>query len=473
MKHYICLDGDTIYYTYGEVSASGFEIKETAIIQLPDDGKEETLKQFVKKYKLNNKIVTLSLGSGLLFREFKLPKANSSQLRKMVKNELTYAQGYEKEMAICYLPYEDRLLSYAIPKIELQKKLDLLSNAGIHYDKVLVLSNCISNMIAKLYPDKKIVLVVEINDNQLRLQFIQNGYCLLTRNIRLNVKHFCETQVYDLLYDEVSDQVSKVLAFHASINKKDAINEVILVSNFINDLAPMAEYINKILKISCSPIQMNINYHGNHMRKDVLNCYCALATMCQSKRNKSNLDFFIEEKRERREHKKAFIWSKKIIILSSLLLSIFVLSGVWFYYYSMNKYNFEILNNINTYMNNPEILKEANRSYAIEKETLQLQSYIKILELEQKEIQTHKWLNISDYNNLIDDFLDGMSLEEMHYNDLVLEVVYLAKESSDIADLYDRVKARNSYSILEYKGWTIDTDFNGELRYKNSLLISR
>lgn len=474
MKHYICLDGNKIYYIFGKANVSGFVVKEAEMLVLPEDGKLDVLNEFVQKYKLNNKRVTLSLGSGLLFREFKLPKANSKLLRKMVKNELTYALGYEKEMAISFLPKEDRLLTYAIPKADLDKQLELLNKVGIHIEKVLVLSNCMGNMIEKQYPKKKIVLVVEVNDNQVRLQLIQNGYCLLTRNIRLNVKQFCDTKAYELLYEEVSDQLSKVIAFHASKNKKDAINEVVLISNYLDDCRPMAEFINKTLKIACSPIQWNIRCVDAKKEEMAINCYSAMATICHNFKNKKgNLDFLAEEKRDKRDYKKEIIESKIFVFTSILALNIALLLGVWLYYYKSNKENIETLNAIQAYIEKPDVIEKANLSETIENQAIQLQNSLKTMDQEKNVITTKKWLNKSDYYNLMEDFAEGMTIKELHFNDSLLEVVYYANSASDIADLFERVKERENYNILEYKKWVVEEDSFGEFRYKNSLFMAR
>lgn len=468
MKHYLCFEENQISYVGGRLTSEGFRIKRAAREALPDAEMEQVLRRFVKKNRIKGKKVTLSLDSGIIFHEYRLPAVKESELRGMVRSELAYSTQNPDDYTISVMPYKKAddggimVLVHAIREEELVQKMEALRDTGIRCRHVRVHADCMGSLAARQYPENKMLLLTEIDRDQIRMFLIENGCCVLSRSQRLNVTRFLDGDSLNLLCEEAVDQISQVVQFHTGRNKKDPIEKIVLVSDVITRLDTAAGWIGESMRMVCEPVNWKIFPSNKTKEEEIVSCFKGMAAMAVRSRNEpKNVDFLQDRIfKIRRERKKGFFsWTVQSALLFAV--SLFAVGGVW---YAMSQKSAECVartEQLTAYVEESERLAQYDRIMSQQEELSRLQAYNMKLDSTEAMIRSNNLLDYRSYLGMVSPVPEGVAVESMLYQQGILSLKLKSGDPRYVPGYVKAVEESGALMDTWHQIWSEDEDVNG------------
>lgn len=255
MKHYLCLEEKRLTYICGRCGADGFVISKADCAEIGAEGMEEALNRLICSGGLRNRRMVVSgTDPELICKELRLPKLSRRLTWQIISNEIAYSRENRAPLAadLDILPpgadeKERHVLAYAVSRDKLERKMGELRRAGVRCERFLVLRDCMARLACWYKKDSGAVVMAELEENQVYLHLVMGGHCLLSRHIRLNVRHFCEENAREFLYRELADQIRKLLQFYSKRNGEDTVKGILLLPGSIVSAEEAAACIQEIL----------------------------------------------------------------------------------------------------------------------------------------------------------------------------------------------------------------------------------
>lgn len=257
MKYYLCLEEMQFTYICGRCQAEGFVIKKAGSVEISGGSLAENLSSFISASGLKGRRMAVSgIYSESVCKELHLPAASMRLTRQMADNELAYSREKSGPLVtdLDILPHhgnekERRVLAYAMDKEQLEATVRDLRRSGVCCNRILAMRDCMAKLAYWYRKDPEAAVMVELDQTQVHLRLIREGHCLLSRNIRLNVRHFCEENALDFLYEELADQIRKLMQFYSRKSGADTVRRIFLMPGRTVDVREAAERLQDILEI--------------------------------------------------------------------------------------------------------------------------------------------------------------------------------------------------------------------------------
>ena len=298
MKYYLCLEEKQFTYIYGRCGTDGFDIKKAGFVENAGGGLAEILGSFIRANGLKGRRMAVSgVYSETVCKELRLPAVPLRLMRQMVYNELAYSRenGGPLVAGLDILPsWENekgrRVIAYAMDQKQLEETIRDMRRSGFWCDRLLSMRDCMAKLAYWSRKEPSAAVMVELEETQVQLRLIREGHCLLSRNIRLNVRQFCEENAMDFLYEELADQIRKLMQFYSRRNGTDTVRRIIMMPGRTVDVKAGAEMIQDSLELPVDCLEPQVRCAGGVGPLD-LSVYGKVLAICaadqQYPRNKT------------------------------------------------------------------------------------------------------------------------------------------------------------------------------------------
>lgn len=476
MKYYLCLDEKHFTYICGRCGAEGFTIKKAGCVE--NDGGElvETLGRFIRDNGLKGRRIT---GSGVysetICKELRLPAVSMSLTRQMIYNEIAYSRENSAPMVVDMdlLPSaengkERRLLAYAIDQGQLEGITRDLRRTGLRCDRLLVLRDCMAKLAYWYRKDSAAAVMVELEETQVRLSLVKEGHCLLSRNIRLNVRHFCEENAMEFLYEELADQISRLMQFYSRRNEADTVKRIIMMPSGITDAGCGAELLQDILEIPVDCLAPEIEYAQGIEPLD-LPVYGRVLAVCaadQQYPRRKTPDMF-------RARNRALLFkgglipagrAARLLLLAGINAA--VVMGLWMYA------RVNVLDTMRLIRENEAYMQEGNRQAQYqgyleqEKNAAERGNMERDMERQERLLRETNRLSMADYRAVADCLAADMRLESMIYSRQAgtLDMVISMSGPERVPVLMEQVRLSGHFPDVRHRQWHYEQDVWGNDR---------
>lgn len=463
MKHYICMEENQMIYVCGTYADCRYKVAKADILTLPQEDPKQAVREFAARNKLTGKRVILALDSGIFFSVLSLPKAKPAHLREMARNELTYTIGKGEPLIISSLPYQENsdgtnttVLTYAVPAANFHLQLDLLCQAGIRCRKVYVRSNCVGHLAAGLFPDKKTMILVEAGEDHLRLQLVENGYCLLARTIRLNIRHFCETGSFGLLYDEISEQVSKAIQFHKSRNRSDEVELITIASDTISDIDSAAKAIGVNLSIPCEATVVPVEVSGSVTPEFLRRCCGALSVISKDGGRRAREVELLSAERHTRV-KNGRINNGNVLFRAGTLFlcSVLMLTGVCVFMKTKNYFTYKRIRELKSHTEYAGRQEGYQEAVDHQTQVSGLQEHQRLVQEQEDDIRGRNLFSLDDYQIFKNASSGSVHIRGIRYTSVngVCEVDIQAAAPEEFASVIEAIRVTGHFKKVSYDHW--------------------
>lgn len=463
MKHYICMEENQMIYVCGTYANRRYKVVKADFLILPREAQEQAVREFAARNKLAGKRVNLALDSDIFFSVLSLPKAKPAQLREMARNELTHTVGKGEPLIISSLPYRDHrdgtsttVLTYALPAAAFYHQTGLLGQAGIRCGKVYVRSNCMGHLAAGLFPDKKTMILAEAGEDYLRLQLIENGYCLLARTVRLNIGHFCETGAFGLLYDEISEQVSKAIQFHKSRNRSDEVELITIASDVLPDIDGAVSAIGVNLSIPCEAAIVPVEVSGGVTPELTRRCRGALSVMSKHRGRKAREVELASAERHTRIRDGRLNNGSVLFKAGPLFLcSVLVLAGLWGTMKIKNHFTAGNIQKLNSYIAYAGRQEGYRKAVDQQTQVSGLREYQRLAREREDDIRGRNLFSLDDYQVFKNASSGSVHIRGIRFTggNGVCEVDIRADDPQAFAGVIEQVRATGHFKKVSYDHW--------------------
>lgn len=482
MKHCICLEGSRILYIGGSVTSKGLEVRRADMAVFSDETRAAAIKAFVKKNRLHGRRVYLALDSGILFSMINLPNARSKVLQEMAHNELTASIGNGQELIVCSVPFKESadgrqmtVLTFTMFEREFQDQLKVLEAAGLRIRRAYVLSDCIGEMMQLIYPHQKLMIQIEAMEHQLRLLLIDNGRCILARNIRLNVRHFCETAADHLLYDEIAEQVSRMIQFHIGRNKEDEIEKIIFLSGVVTDKEAAVKCLGELLNLPCEYQVFPFHTTGNPDPVLVRHCHHALAVLVKAGgRQRDRVELLAAGRYTRNKQIQSGRNYSGMRFGMLLSANIIILLGISALLYGRNIYYAGTVEILADYVNQQD-RQSRYRDVVRDLETLAgIREHEAFLIAGMALVDNQNLLQSKDYEVIWMAMSDDMKLEGLRYDDRdgIYQADIVAASPREVTELIVRIRKEDHFESVSHNYWRQIRGTEGQLHYATTILAT-
>lgn len=463
MKHYICLEENQITYAGGMVTKKGFHIAKADLLCFDKADRERELKLFAVKNNLAEKQVFLALDFGIFFGVQNVPKTRPKRMQEMAAYELEHSIDSHKHPVVCSAPFgEDpdgegvRMLTYAILEKDLREQLTLLKRAGLICKKAYILTSCMGQMAGKLFPDYRTLLLVEAGAEQIRILLIEAGCCILTRTIRSGACHYRESESDELLFHEISDQVSNAIQFYRGQNRTEEIEAIVLISNHFFPAREAAETIRAESSIPCIVADIPVEVSKGLHPEDARRCHRALAVMAKHQGGQAKtLDFLSADCHEwdrGRSREQVRFWCRAGVVY---LISGLFIGGAAGYLNFCNNREYQSVQALKTYVADTENETEYQKALTMIEETRLLHNNSELLLKAGNRIQNNNLLNMENYQAVFSQITGTMTIRGMRYNQEKgsYELDIGGSDPKEFSDLIERIRQGGQFAFVTYDYW--------------------
>lgn len=468
MKYYLCLEEKQITYICGRCGADGFVIKKAGRADIEEGGPEDALDSFIRLNGLRNRrIVVSGAYPEMICKELQLPAVSRHLIRKMVYNEIAYSRENSAALVadLDKLPSgenekERHVLAYAVDRAQLEGKLVELRRAGLCCERLLVLRDCMARLACWYKKNPAAAVMVELDEKQVYLRLVKEGHCLLSRNIRLNVQQFCEENDMEFLYEELADQIRKLLQFYSKRNEVDTVKRIIMMPGRVTSAVEAAECIQDILEIpvDCLEPQVRCAKGTGPLELSVYGRVLAVCAADQQFKRRETPDLLRARNLVMLSGNGLFSAGRGARLLLLAGINAAAVMGLWLYARA------GLLDTAGMIRENSEYMQEGDRQeryleYLEQQKTASLKGNRKQeLERQERRLRKTKRLSMEDYDTIAD-CLDGdMSLESMAYSGRtgILDMTISMSGPELGPELVEQIRLsehfpRVSHSLWQYK----------------------
>lgn len=270
MRHYLYLEDRRIAYVCGCFKGGVFTLRAAKTAELTRAGDVQEAAAFLRSAGLAGKSVIAAVGgSETVLREMRLPAASAKITRGMIRNEIAYFRRTAAATAVdmdflerAGRGKEQHLLAYAMERERLEKRLLPLKEAGISCARLSVLPDCMAKFALRMGARRQTAVMAALESDQLRLCLVKDGHCLLNRNVRLNVRRFCDAGAEGLLYEEIADQIGKLVQFCEARTESETVQQVLILPGRLMDADAAAASVGGLLRLPCRCLRFDIRPSG-------------------------------------------------------------------------------------------------------------------------------------------------------------------------------------------------------------------
>ncbi len=470
MRHYLYLEDKRIAYVCGSFKGGVFALRAARTVEFARAGDVEEAAAFLRSMGLAGKRVVAAVGGGdIILREMRLPAASAPVTRGMIRNEIAYfrktAAATAADMDLLERSSggkEQHLLAYAAERERLVQRLLPLKEAGISCSRLRALPDCVAKFAFSMGAGERAAVVAAMEPNQLRLYLVKAGHCLLNRNLRLNVSRFCEAGANALLYEEIADQISKMIQFCEARTEADSVEQVMLLPGSLGDAKAAAAAVGHILKVPCACVEPEIRICGK-MEPDSPDIhFSALALCCADRPGKGlcTVDLLAAERglaRPRPNRLPETFGARCLFFAAANALAV---AGIWCYLEAGTSLARQKSAEISAFLSADEGAA-AYRELMARRQQLAVNSAARsrLRETEQA-VWGMKCLTMEDYEVLERCMVPGMAIESAVYS---ADTGYLSLKltipnGAEAPGYVERVRESGYFPEVEYSAWGYSPD---------------
>ena len=270
MSRILSFEDGKIIYLKGKQGENSVQIRDWVSRPLPDDIMEngqirdddafcEILQGFVRKNNFDKKDCSVVIDHhNALLRELTLPAAKDKEMYGIVQNEMLYALGNMDEYTVDYVQLETveggsqvRVLAMALQNQLIENLLSAAARCGLKVESIDLGFNALAKLTRAAYPQYLVAVLLEITESCINIYLIEDGYCFLCRNVRLNINTFAQSETLDVMAEEIADHVGRVLQFQHSRSREHDIETLLLLCDR-PEANEMLEMLSRNISIPCA-----------------------------------------------------------------------------------------------------------------------------------------------------------------------------------------------------------------------------
>lgn len=470
MKYYLCLEEKQITYICGRCGPDGFVISKAGCADIGAEEPKEALNRFICSEGLRNRRMVVSVTDPeIICKELHLPAVSRRLTRQIIYNEIAYSRENSASLVVDMdiLPSENQekerhVLGYAVSRSHLEGKIGEIRRAGIHCERLLVLRDCMARLDCWYRKNSEAAVMVELDENQVHLRLVKGGHCLLSRNIRLNVRHFREENAIEFLYQELTDQIRKLMQFYFKRNEADTIKGIILMPGSIVLAEETAERLQDILNIpvDCLEPQVRCTRETGPLDLSVYGRVLAVCAADQQFKRRETPDLMRARNLDMLSGKGLFSVGRGPRLLLLAGVNAAAVMGMWLYSQA------GVLNTEGMIRENTEFMQEGNRQeryqeYLEQQKNASIKGNMEqLMELRKRRLLEAKHLSMADYRAVVDCFDGDMSLESMAYNSRTgsLDMTVSMSAPELAPELVERIWLSEHFPGVSHSLWRHERD---------------
>lgn len=470
MKYYLCLEEKQFTYICGRCGTDEFVIQKAGCLETEAGKLEETLERFVCSNGLKDRRMVVSgTYSELICKELHLPAVSMRLTRQMVHNEMAYSRENSAPLVadIDILPpgenkKERHVLAYAIDKKHLEGKIGELRRAGLRCERLLVLRDCMARLDCWYRKNPGAAVMVELDESQVYLRLMKEGHCLLSRTIRLNVHHFCEENAMEFLYEELADQIRKLMQFYSKRNEADTVKRIIMMPSRITSAGDGAAFIQNMLEIPVDCLEPQVRCANGTGPLD-LSVYGRVLAVCaadQQFKRRETPDLLRARNLAMLSGSGRFPVGRSARLLLLAGVNAAAVTGLWLHTRT------GVLETEGMIREHWAYLQEDGRQerYQIyldqEQDVSAKEAMEEDMELQERRLRKTKYLSMADYRTIVDCMDGEMSLESMSCSGQTgtLDMTISMSGPAHGPELVKQIRLREHFRGVSHNLWWYELD---------------
>ncbi len=470
MKYYLCLEEKQITYICGRCGADGFVIKKAGCVDTGTEPLEESLSSFISSNGLMDKRMVVSgIYSEIICKEMHLPSASKRLTRQMIYNEIAYSRENSGALVAdmdILRPRENKkerhVLAYAASRTQLEGKFGEFRQAGLHCERLLVLRDCMAKLACWYKNNPAAAVMVELDEHQVYLRLVKEGHCLLSRNIRLNVQHFCEENAMEFLYEELTDQIRKLMQFYSKRNEADTLKRIIMMPSRITSAEAAAEYIQDTLEIpvDCLDLQVRCAKGTGPLDLSVYGRVLAVCAADQQFKRRDTPDLLRARNLAMLSGNGLFTVGRGARLLLLAGVNAAAVMGLWLYTRA------DMLDTMGMIRENSEFMQEGDRQEQYQQYLEQQKNASARGDVEQ-DMKRQEWrlrnikcLSMTDYDTIVNCLDEDMSLESMAYSSQTgtLDMTISMSGPESAPELVEQIRLSEHFPGVSHSLWRYEAD---------------
>lgn len=470
MRHYLYLEDKRITYVCGCFKGGVFSLRAAKTAEFAKAGDVEAAVEFLNSLGLSGKHVVAAVGGGdAILREMRLPAASAPITRGMIRNEIAYFRKTAAATAVdmdvlerSKRGKEQHLLAYAIELERLDMRLLPLKEAGISCSRLRALPDCMAKLAFSMGSGRGAAVVAALEPDQLRLYLVKGGHCLLNRNIRMNVKRFCEAGAETILCEEIADQIGKLVQFCQARTEADTVERVMILPGNMRDANGVTAALRNVLGLPCTCIPLNIRMSkkAESVSQDLHFSALALCAADHPAKGLRTVDLLTWSRSPAR-------WRLGILpdgfgarCLLFAAVNALAVAGIWCYLETGAALARQNAAEISAYLSEDEGAVSYREVMARSRELAGDRAYRNRVSAAAEGIREMKCLTLEDYEILENCLYSGMAIESAVYSG---ETGYLSlrlaiPNPEDAPNYVERVRESGRFPEVEYSSWGYGTE---------------
>lgn len=251
---------------------------------LNEDAFAEKLKDELNFKKFKDKKVTLCINTNsLIQRELVIPKVDERKIPLLVRSEMINNLNLSTDFVMDYTFLENitveeftqmRVLAVALEKSYIESLLRVMKRIN---KKVETIDSSANAMIKFMSFNNTLNaneqhIVVDVEDDALRLYLFENKIYALNRSNRIDVYH---EDYKDLYISGVVEHINKMIQFSYTRSKKLPLHKIYL-TGMDETLEAIKASVEDLLRVECELVKCNMNIKGENFENRYINVYGSL-----------------------------------------------------------------------------------------------------------------------------------------------------------------------------------------------------
>ena len=474
MRHYLYLEDRRIAYVCGCFKGGVFTLRAAKTAELTRTGDVQEAAAFLRSAGLAGKSVIAAVGgSETVLREMRLPAASAKITRGMIRNEIAYFRRTAAATAVdmdflerAGRGKEQHLLAYAMERERLEKRLLPLKEAGISCARLSVLPDCMAKFALRMGARRQTAVVAALESDQLRLCLVKDGHCLLNRNVRLNVRRFCDAGAEGLLYEEIADQIGKLVQFCEARTESETVQQVLILPGRLKDADAAAASVGGLLRLRCRCLRFDVRPSGKSpvAEEDI---HFSAMVLCAAHRPEKGLcpvNLLAAERGLSRRGRGILPEGFGARCLLFAAANALAVAGIWCYLEAGTYRAQQKSRELSAYLAEDKGVAAYREKIARHQEQADDRAYQSRMEAATNKIRTMKCLTMEGFEVLEDCLAPGMDIQSVVYNKTTgyLSLRLTIPDSGEAPGYVERVRDSGYFTEVEYSSWGYGAEAAGE-----------